>query len=216
MSPAKERSIQHLGIKVTSLGKRFNREWIFRNLDYTFKSSNIYAITGPNGSGKSTLLQVLWGQLPQSTGDLSYPHSTGEISVDEIFQHLAIATPYLDLIEEFTLEEHLKFHFRLKRSRNGMQVDEMLDQLMLSGARDKHIANFSSGMKQRVKLVQAIFADTPILLLDEPCSNLDKKGVDLFQRWIKDHTKNRLLIIASNDKREYEQAEEWLSMEDYR
>ena len=101
-------------------------------------------------------------------------------------------------------------------AREGLTVESMLAKMYLEHARDKYLSNFSSGMKQRVKLVQAIFADTPILLLDEPCSNLDKKGVDLFQRWIKDHTKNRLLIIASNDKREYEQAEEWLSMEDYR
>ncbi len=203
MSPAKERSIQHLGIKVTSLGKRFNREWIFRNLNYTFKSSNIYAITGPNGSGKSTLLQVLWGQLPQSTGDLSYPHSTGEISVDEIFQHLAIATPYLDLIEEFTLAEHLRFHFRLKRSRNGIQVDEMLDRLMLSGARDKHIANFSSGMKQRVKLALAFFSEADLIFLDEPTTNLDKETKEWYHMELHKLPPHCTIFIASNQPDEY-------------
>ena len=203
MSSAKERSIQHLGIKVRSLGKRFNREWIFRNLDYTFESSNIYAIIGPNGSGKSTLLQVLWGQLPQSTGDLSYPHSTGEVSVDDIFQHLAIATPYLDLIEEFTLAEHLRFHFRLKQSRKGIQVDEMLDRLMLAGARDKHIANFSSGMKQRVKLAIAFFSEADLIFLDEPTTNLDKETKEWYHVQLQRLPSNCTIFIASNQPEEY-------------
>ena len=85
--PVTERnSDSNLVITVSGLGKRFNREWIFRNLDYTFQPANIYAITGPNGSGKSTLLQVLWGQLPQSKGELKYSHDSKEIPVDEIYQ----------------------------------------------------------------------------------------------------------------------------------
>ena len=203
MSSAKERSIQNLGIKVKTLGKRFNREWIFRNLDYTFESSNIYAITGPNGSGKSTLLQVLWGQLPQSIGELSYPHSSGEVSVDDIFQHLSIATPYLDLIEEFTLSEHLEFHFKLKRSRNGIQVEDMLDRLMLAGARDKHIANFSSGMKQRVKLALAFFSEADLIFLDEPTTNLDKETKEWYHVQLSRLPPPCTIFIASNQPDEY-------------
>lgn len=203
MSPAKEMSIQNLEISVKGLGKRFNREWIFRNLDYTFKASNIYAITGPNGSGKSTLLQVLWGQLPQSAGNISYPHSTGEVSVDDIFRHLSIATPYLDLIEEFTLAEHLRFHFRLKRSRNGIIVEEMLDQLMLSGARDKHIANFSSGMKQRVKLAIAFFTEADLIFLDEPTTNLDRETKKWYHVQLQRLPPQCSIFIASNQPDEY-------------
>src|SRR5690606_26147651 len=121
-----------------------------------------------------------WGQLPQSTGDLTFPHSSGEIPIEEIFQHISIATPYLDLIEEFTLTEHLRFHFRLKRSRNGIRLEEMLDRLMLSGAKDKHIANFSSGMKQRVKLALAFFSEADLIFLDEPTTNLDRETKDWY------------------------------------
>lgn len=203
MSSPKERSIQNLGIKVNSLGKRFNREWIFRNLNYTFESSNIYAITGPNGSGKSTLLQVLWGQLPQSTGELIYPHLSGEVPVEDIFQHLAIATPYLDLVEEFTLFEHLRFHFRIKSGRDGMELDEMLDRLMLSGARDKHIANFSSGMKQRVKLALAFFSEADLIFLDEPTTNLDKETKAWYHTQLQKLPSHCTILIASNQPDEY-------------
>jgi ABC-type multidrug transport system ATPase subunit len=188
---------------VKDLGKRFNREWIFKNLNYTFTAGNIYAVTGPNGSGKSTLLQVLWGQLPQSTGELSYPHSTGEIPVEEIFRHLCIATPYLDLIEEFTLREHLQFHFRLKRSREGMQVDDILDKLMLQPAKDKHIADFSSGMKQRVKLGLAFFTDADLVFLDEPTTNLDAETKHWYHVQLSRLPSHSTIFIASNQPDEY-------------
>jgi len=59
-------------ITLSDAGKRFNREWIFRHFDYSFFSSNAYAITGPNGSGKSTLLQFIAGALMPSEGRLTY------------------------------------------------------------------------------------------------------------------------------------------------
>jgi ABC-type multidrug transport system ATPase subunit len=203
MSPATINSISNIRIQVTGLGKRFNREWIFRNLNYTFEPSNIYAITGPNGSGKSTLLQVLWGQLPPSTGELIYPHESGEVPVDEIFKHLAIATPYLDLIEEFTLSEHLRFHFKLKRSRDEIDLADMLDRLMLTGSRDKHIANFSSGMKQRVKLALAFFSEANMIFLDEPTTNLDKETKDWYHTQLAKLPNHCTIFIASNQPDEY-------------
>jgi ABC-type multidrug transport system ATPase subunit len=203
MSPANQKPISNVGIQVNRLGKRFNREWIFRNLSYTFEAANIYAVTGPNGSGKSTLLQVLWGQLPQSTGEITYRHASGEIPIDEIYQHLAIATPYLDLIEEFTLSEHLQFHFRLKQSRDGIRVNEMLENLMLTAAKDKLIANFSSGMRQRVKLALAFFTKADLIFLDEPTTNLDKETKEWYHTELKKLPRHCTVLIASNQPDEY-------------
>lgn len=88
-----------------NLGKRFNREWIFKKFSFTFESGHCYAVVGPNGSGKSTLLQVLWGQVPPSAGLIKYSRAQKSIPTDEVYQHVVIATPYMELIEEFTLEE---------------------------------------------------------------------------------------------------------------
>lgn len=216
MRAPENQSFQNLGIKVKGLGKRFNREWIFRNLDYSFQPSKVYAITGPNGSGKSTLLQVLWGQLPQSAGELLYPHGSGEIPIDEIFQHLAIATPYLDLVEEFTLSEHLRFHFNLKRSRNDMHVDEMLDKLKLAAAREKHIADFSSGMKQRVKLALAFFTQADLIFLDEPTTNLDKDTKDWYHLQLNSLPSHCTVLIASNQPDEYPSHAQTINILDFK
>ena len=109
-----------------NLGKRYNHEWIFRNLNYTF-NPGIYTIVGPNGSGKSTLLQVLWGQLPASTGNLTYTAGAQTIPIEEVHQHLVMATPYMELIEELTLTELLKFHFSFKKIRGSYSLENLMD-----------------------------------------------------------------------------------------
>ena len=84
-------------ITVADLSKRFNREWIFSHLNYQFLPGHTYAVTGPNGSGKSTLLQVVWGQVPQTSGTIRYSNGKGEVPIDEAYSHLSIATPYMYL-----------------------------------------------------------------------------------------------------------------------
>jgi ABC-type multidrug transport system ATPase subunit len=203
MATAKNNPNKSIEVVVKGLGKRFNREWIFRKLDYRFTASNVYAITGPNGSGKSTLLHVLWGQLPQSTGDLKYTLDSKDIPIDEIYKHLSIATPYLDLIEEFTLWEQLQFHYRLKQSRHGMVTEEILQRMQLAHAKDKHIANFSSGMKQRVKLSLAFFTQADLIFLDEPTTNLDATAIAWYHEQLKNLPQDCTVFIASNQAAEY-------------
>jgi ABC-type multidrug transport system ATPase subunit len=191
-------------ITATNLSKRFNREWIFRDLNFTFTAGNTYAITGPNGSGKSTLLQVLWGQMPPSSGDLSYSNNTG-ITLEEVYQHISIATPYMDLVDEFTLLEQLTFHFKLRKRVNNISIDEIISLMYLESARDKRIANFSSGMKQRVKLALAFFTEADVIFLDEPGTNLDKQAFDWYLNQLSKVDGKKLVLIASNQPSEYPQ-----------
>ena len=129
-------------IVANNLSKRYNREWIFRNFSYEFQSKQTYAITGPNGSGKSTLLQVLWGQLPPSGGEVNHWVNDNPLAVENVFTSIAIATPYMDLIDEFTLREMVQFHFQFKKIRKGKSLEEVIELTGLKGSEDKHIANF--------------------------------------------------------------------------
>jgi ABC-type multidrug transport system ATPase subunit len=189
-------------LEAVNLGKRFNTEWIFRKLDFSFEPGNIYAVVGPNGSGKSTLLKILWGQLPPTTGDVRLHINGSPIPPSDCYQHTAIATPYMDLIDEFTLYEMIAFHFKFKKVRENLTVDQVIAKLELERAIHKNIGSFSSGMKQRLKLGLAFLSDTPLLFLDEPSTNLDESA----NRWY--HTflaqaGNRAIIIASNQADEY-------------
>lgn len=205
-----------ISISVENLGKRFNREWIFRNLSCHFGAGNTYAITGPNGSGKSTLLQVLWGQVPQTAGSIRYQRGTRQIPVEEISQHLSIATPYMDLIDEFTLEEQLAFHFKLKSLRAGISISGLLQILYLEHAKDKIIGNFSSGMKQRLKLGMAFYTQADLIFLDEPGTNLDAQAFEWYKAELKKVPPGGLVFIASNNAAEYPVDATLLNVSDYK
>jgi ABC-type multidrug transport system ATPase subunit len=189
-------------VTADNLGKRYNRDWIFRNFNYSF-SPGVYAITGPNGSGKSTLLHVLWGQLPWSAGSIQYSHDQQPVAIEDIFNHLVVSAPYVDLVEEFTLLEILKFHFSFKRIRHGRTIEELVDLLEMTTARNKPMAHFSSGMKQRVKLALAFFSDVKMLFLDEPTTNLDRQSVDWYWRNLRQLDQDLIVFIGSNLENEY-------------
>jgi ABC-type multidrug transport system ATPase subunit len=199
-------------ISLSDTGKRFNREWIFRNLNHEFISGRSYAITGPNGSGKSTLLQVIAGSIAASEGTISYLLGGKTIEPEKVFRQVSIAAPYEEVIEEMTLTEFLEFHQKFKPLLDGFRVSDIIDTVGLSGASAKQIRYFSSGMKQRVKLAQAFFSDTPCLLLDEPCTNLDVEGIAMYQRLVNDFAVNRLVLVSSNDPQEYGFCQEQLSI----
>ena len=209
-------------ISLTNAGKRFNRDWIFRNFTQEFISGIAYAITGPNGSGKSTLLQVIGGAMMMSEGNAQYTISNGqqatgkEIHVDKAFQHISIAAPYLELIEEMTLQEFLQFHSQFKPFLPSFHIQEIIAEIGLQAAAHKQIRFYSSGMKQRVKLAQAIFSNVPCILLDEPCTNLDAAGFALYHQLISKYCNNRLIIISSNDEQEYSFCTERISILDYK
>ena len=221
-------------ISLTNAGKRFNRDWIFRNCNYSFTAGNAYAITGPNGSGKSTLLQVIGGAMVMSEGGIQYAignrqpaivswqsatgneTATEEIAVDNAFQHVAVAAPYLELIEEMTVTEFLQFHCQFKPFLPHLTAKQVISIIGLEKAAHKQIRYYSSGMKQRVKLAQAIFSNVSCILLDEPCTNLDAEGIALYHQLVNQYNNNRLFIVSSNDEQEYSFCNEKISILDYK
>jgi ABC-2 type transport system ATP-binding protein len=229
-------------ITLNNVGKRFNREWIFRHCNYQFNQGKTYAITGSNGSGKSTLLQVIAGALTHSEGSIEcndtgyliadhpitsiqhpvssiqYPVSSIQhpVSSDHLYQYISIAAPYLELIEEMTAKEMLHFHAQFKPLTDSVSQNEVLRIVGLENAVNKLIRYYSSGMKQRLKLAQAFFSNSPVLLLDEPTTNLDADGIALYHQLINNYSSNKLVIVSSNDKQEYEFCEEVISIGDFK
>jgi ABC-type multidrug transport system ATPase subunit len=193
-------------INLQNAGKRYNREWIFRKLDFTFSDSLSYAITGPNGSGKSTLLQVIAGALLPSEGKVLYSGTTEdqskEISPDLLYKEVSLVAPYIELVEEMTATEQLQFHSSFKGLTETLPF--ILEEANLTMAAHKQIRYFSSGMKQRLKMVMGFFSTSSVLLLDEPTTNLDAEGISLYKNLTRNQARNRLVIISSNDPQEYD------------
>lgn len=206
-----------MNINLQDIGRRYNREWIFRHLDYTFSFGNSYAILGPNGSGKSTLIKVLIGSLTPSEGTLKFEEGGNEQEIEQLFQKVGLAAPYMELIEEFTLQEMLEFHFKFKSLLSGYTLEQIKDSLGFAKSTfQKEIRHFSSGMKQRVKLVLACYSQSKLLFLDEPTSNLDKEGELWYLDLIENTKSERIVIVGSNQEREYGFCNEYLQIMDYK
>lgn len=205
-----------MNIELANLGRRFNYEWVFRRLTITLEASKKYAIVGNNGSGKSTLLHILSGALAPSEGHIVWNLPKPTAPDVDFYQKIAWCSPAMELIDQYTLVEFLQLHASLKPLLPPFNVADLIEIIGLKAAKNKPISQFSSGMKQRVKLAQALFSHTPILLLDEPTANLDVYGI----AWYKEHlalvAPNRCVVIASNQQHEYDTCDAVLAITDYK
>jgi ABC-type multidrug transport system ATPase subunit len=199
-------------ISLIGAGKRFNKDWVFQSLNVDFEQGQHYALIGNNGSGKSTLLQVIAGFTNLSKGTIEWNGADSQ----SIYDQISIAAPYLELVEELTTLEHFEFHAKFKSLTENISIQEMIQLIGLENSTHKQIRYFSSGMKQRLKLALAIFSETPILLLDEPCSNLDKEGYALYHTLINKYAMHKLIIVGSNDVQEYNFCTKQLNLMDYK
>ncbi len=205
------------GITLTDIGKKFKDQWIFRNVTLEIKKGEKIALTGQNGSGKSTFLQLLSGYISQSEGAVVWLGADSPISVENIHRYVSLASPYLELIEEFTLEENVIFFSRYKKLQKGISAEVLISRAGLTDARLKQVKNFSSGMKQRCKLALAFMADTPILLIDEPLSNLDAAGYEWYKNMVSGLEPDRTVILCSNQvKEETYFCNRFINIEDYK
>lgn len=197
-------------ITLQNIGKRFNREWIFRNISYEFSIGNKYAILGINGSGKSTLLQIIAGAMSQTEGEIIYD---SEITSETLFKEISYASPYLELPEEMTWREAVRFHGKFKKFVSEFSEEKIISLSGLESSADKELRNFSSGMKQRARLSLAILSNTNLLLLDEPSTNLDQNAVKWYQNLVSEFAKEKMVIVCSNyNKEEYSFCENTLVM----
>jgi len=185
-------------IRLNNIAKHFGREVVFQNVDLTLASASRTAILGANGSGKSTLLQVIAGAIIPTHGTIEHRLGAKLVPQEEVYRQVAIASPYLGLYEDLSLRQTIDFHTRFKPLRAGLGVKEVARIAYLENALEKPVLHFSSGMKQRLKLALAILSDTPLLLLDEPASNLDADAVAWYRALLSEHLAERTLLVASN------------------
>jgi len=207
-----------LSMKITlnKVSKRYNYEWIFRELDYTFQSGKSYALLGPNGSGKSTLLQIIAGNIVPSEGEVIYEKKGIKTESENFFRQISFVSPYMELPEEMTFEEVINFHSGFKKFKQNLSTEKIIEHSGLKKSVARQIRFYSSGMKQRAKLTLAILTDTPVLFLDEPTTNLDETSVGWWKKLLQENSENRIVITASNIAREYELCDEQIEVNNWK
>jgi ABC-type multidrug transport system ATPase subunit len=179
-------------ITLNNVSKKFGSNWIFKHINAQFEAGKKYAVVGGNGSGKSTLLKLLAGIITPNAG-------TVEFAFEDPYKHVSFSAPYMDLPEELNLSELFNFHENIRRL--NISREAFMNEVQLEG--DKEIRNYSSGMKQRLKLAFAFFTESEILLLDEPSATLDEHWNEWYLKTVQQVSKDRLVIISSNIPAEY-------------
>lgn len=198
-------------ILVQNLSKKFRQEFVIRQFNYTFLSGNSYAITGPNGSGKSTLLQLIAQFTLPNTGTVEM----SGVDPEFVYSQLTYAAPYVELIEEYTLSEHLEILLKNNYLPASITLDILEDFIDLQPGKFKLIKNYSSGMRQKIKLGFALLSERPVLLLDEPTTNFDEQAKNWFFNRL-EQQRHKLIIIASNEAREIEFCHEKIAIQDFK
>lgn len=185
-------------IQLNHIGKKFQRDWIFKEVNIVLQDSDKLAILGANGSGKSTLLQILSGYLTPSAGAITWKVNNTLISVNHLYPRVSLATPYMALYDEFTLKENIEFFLSFKSFQHALTPLAFAERIGLQKHFDRPLRDYSSGMRQRVKLGLAIVAETDLLLLDEPSSHLDVNAIKWYVDLVEEFSQNRITVVASN------------------
>lgn len=201
-------------LSLIDIGKRFKFHWVFRHIDVEISSGQTLAIKGPNGSGKSTLLKTMSGFLSPSEGVVNFQE--GNKIVQDFYSKVTYAAPYVDLIDQMTLREHLQFHCSFKSFKKGLSVNEAVEVLQLGHAADKTIKDYSSGMRQRVRLGLAILSESALCILDEPSTNLDTEGFEWYRSLLQDYGQDSAIVIASNESKDFISEDLTLHIIDYK
>lgn len=205
-------------ISLSDIGKRFNKRWLFQNISLSIESGQHFGIKGINGSGKSTLLQIIAGITLPTEGSVSYKkENDAELTVEKLAGKLMIVSPYMDLPEQMKLSELFHFHQKFIPFKEQVDFKGFCERTNLKDRESNYIKEFSSGMKQRLKLGLAFMGNTPLLLLDEPCSNLDLAGKELYRSLLAEYGSDRTVIIASNEEEvELKSCRQTINLMDYK
>ncbi len=187
-----------IAVSCADIGKQYQYKWVLKGFTHTFRAGENYVITGKNGSGKSTLINILSSYLSPSAGIISWHKDQQQIPADQVYLYTSITGPYAEVPGEFTFPELISFHRRFKKMPATLQTENILALSGLGASASKPVKHFSSGMKQRVKLSLALMPESGLLLLDEPCSNLDADARQWYRDMLEKFGKRKTIIVASN------------------
>lgn len=203
-------------ISLQDISKRYGLEWILKKVHLELITNNQYAVIGPNGSGKSTLLKIIANGIVPTQGKITYSIDNNQTPSDFLInKNIAFTAPYISILEEMSLEEMYIFHSKL-HVMYCKDLQHFLDIIELQKHRNKYIKHYSSGMKQRVKLALAILSKTEVLILDEPSSNLDEKATQWYLNLVQKYMQDRIVLIGSNQEREYNFCTHQINVLDYK
>ncbi len=191
----------------------FGDKIIFDGLTTEFESGRATAIVGANGAGKSTLLKLAGRFLEPDDGTVKAFDGDKELLRAEYRKRIAALAPTMNLYDRLTASENLKFFAGLRDAAID-DIDGLFARVGLTvGDGKKYVGEYSTGMKQRLKLAIVLAVDADVWLLDEPGANLDEAGRSMVLSEIARAVgEKKLILLATNDPIEAEAAENVLRL----
>jgi heme exporter protein A len=196
--------------------KEFNRKRIVEHISFDLHERQSLALVGRNGAGKSTVAKILCGLLSPTRGTVT-------LSVDgalapypsHLYPHIGFVAPYINLYDEFTGYENLQLCARMRNYTRDPEARTaaLLRKFSLYEKRNDELRTYSSGMKQRLKYCAALLHEPSLLVLDEPCANLDEEGVAVVREVMTLQKQSGILIIATNDRDDLAYADSIVTVE---
>jgi heme exporter protein A len=200
-------------LKVEGICKHYSQTLLLDDVSFSVKQGDVLAVTGWNGSGKSTLMRIIAGLVRPSAGRVLMFAGEEVIPKEMRRRFLGMVAPALCLYDELTGVENLEFFCKVRGvPYHRSDSLALMEQVGLGGHEKKRCRDYSSGMKQRLKIVQALVHKPPLLLLDEPGSNLDSKGIKIVENVVAEQREMGITIIASNEKREVDYADRIINL----
>lgn len=203
-------------VNVINIYKNFGNRKVLSNVNFSVTHSMIFGITGKNGSGKSTLVKIIAGILSASKGEVIYLIDDKVLHNLTVYKHIGFVSPYLQLYEEFSAIENIQIISKIRGILfNKIWADQLLEKFNLLERKNDLVREYSSGMKQRLKYVIALYHNPKLLILDEPISNLDTDGIKIVYETVKEHRLNGSIIIATNDEEDIQLCDSVLDLNRY-
>lgn len=204
-------------LEVDNVTRYFGRRLIFKDINFGFTADGVYGISGPNGSGKSTFVKIIAGVLSPSSGKVIHKNAGAIIPMEKLHDHIGFVSPYLVLYDEFTAEENLMHFAKIRDIKyNTEKINYLLEQFLLIDRKDDQVKGYSSGMKQRLKFIFALMHNPELIILDEPTSNLDNSGKEIVYKIIEEESRNRILVVASNEENDLALCKEIIKLENFK
>jgi len=198
------RAVKAVRVEFAGIAKRYGNRSVLTGLSGALVPGTVTAVVGPNGSGKSTFLNILSGLIRPTRGEVRYRGDGADLERQHWLALLGVAAPDMAVYEELTAIENLRFFARVRGlTHDDGHLAALLEDVGLARRElARPVATYSSGMKQRVKLAQAIVHEPAVLLLDEPSSNLDEAGHRMVANLVARFRLRAAVAVATNDPRE--------------
>ena len=188
-------------IEVEHLVKSYAGVTAVNDISFTVARGEILGFLGPNGAGKSTTMRILTGYLPATAGSVRICGLPVATQGDEVKRRIGYMPENNPLPEDMRVSEYLYFRGRLKevsRRMLGPRIDEVLELCDLKRVRHKIIGKLSKGFRQRVGIAEAILAEPPVIIMDEPTIGLDPHQILIVRDLIASLRGRMTLIISSH------------------